>query len=174
MINEFIECDACREKSGSPVLCDGCLKNRSTINCLEMIISSLRSWRKNDRERATAELEELESLIDTDEKDKNFRIERLTSKIFKYVSEVLQRNSEIKTLQRTNDQYAQTLFKAAGHITAVKEPTKHGLFFASQIYKIISEKHFPTREYDAEQARQLRLDEACQGLQETIEARKGR
>lgn len=31
---EFIECDTCRVKPGSPVLCSGCLANRRTISGL--------------------------------------------------------------------------------------------------------------------------------------------
>lgn len=31
---EFLECDTCREKSGSPTLCRGCLNNRITIEIL--------------------------------------------------------------------------------------------------------------------------------------------
>ena len=30
----FVECDTCRGKSGSPVLCEGCLANRTTIENL--------------------------------------------------------------------------------------------------------------------------------------------
>ena len=29
---EFVECDTCRAKSGTPVLCNGCLSNRFVIN----------------------------------------------------------------------------------------------------------------------------------------------
>jgi hypothetical protein len=28
---EFVECDTCRAKPGSPILCNGCLKNRQII-----------------------------------------------------------------------------------------------------------------------------------------------
>ena len=28
---DFVECDACRTKPGSPQLCNGCLRNRDTI-----------------------------------------------------------------------------------------------------------------------------------------------
>lgn len=31
---EFVECDACAAKPGSPVLCAGCLANRNTIGRL--------------------------------------------------------------------------------------------------------------------------------------------
>jgi hypothetical protein len=31
---EFVECDTCRAKPGSPILCGGCLKNRETISKL--------------------------------------------------------------------------------------------------------------------------------------------
>lgn len=34
-MNEFIECDTCRAKPGSPPLCSGCLKNRATIYAYE-------------------------------------------------------------------------------------------------------------------------------------------
>jgi len=32
--NEFMECDICRQKPGSPYLCIGCLHNRKVINRL--------------------------------------------------------------------------------------------------------------------------------------------
>jgi hypothetical protein len=34
-MTEFIECDTCRAKTGSPVLCGGCLGNRKTISDLQ-------------------------------------------------------------------------------------------------------------------------------------------
>ncbi len=32
---EFVECDTCRAKPGSPVLCGGCLRNRFVISALK-------------------------------------------------------------------------------------------------------------------------------------------
>lgn len=32
--NKFMECDSCREKPGSPILCKGCIHNRSLIEKL--------------------------------------------------------------------------------------------------------------------------------------------
>lgn len=32
--NQFMECDTCREKAGTPTLCYGCLHNRSLIEKL--------------------------------------------------------------------------------------------------------------------------------------------
>jgi hypothetical protein len=32
---EFVECDTCRVKPGTPTLCRGCIANRSTINKLK-------------------------------------------------------------------------------------------------------------------------------------------
>jgi hypothetical protein len=34
MFHEFMECDTCRAKPGSPTLCKGCLHNRELINRL--------------------------------------------------------------------------------------------------------------------------------------------
>ena len=34
-VGEFIECDTCREKPGSPTLCQGCLHNREVIGELK-------------------------------------------------------------------------------------------------------------------------------------------
>lgn len=34
MMHDFIECDTCRSKPGSPVLCAGCLHNRTVIAAL--------------------------------------------------------------------------------------------------------------------------------------------
>jgi len=41
---EFVECDTCRKKEGSPILCEGCLKNRQ-------IISNLVKYINNQNER---------------------------------------------------------------------------------------------------------------------------
>ncbi len=35
MAHEFVECDSCRAKPGTPVLCNGCLRNRATIEALK-------------------------------------------------------------------------------------------------------------------------------------------
>lgn len=52
---EFIECDTCRAKPGSPMLCDGCMKNRHTISSLgnrrfltEIMITRLREFIKRE------------------------------------------------------------------------------------------------------------------------------
>jgi hypothetical protein len=39
---EFMECDTCRAKPGSPILCHGCLHNRAVINKLR--ISNKDAW----------------------------------------------------------------------------------------------------------------------------------
>lgn len=40
---EFVECDTCRAKTGSPILCNGCLKNRQIISNLVGYINKLLS-----------------------------------------------------------------------------------------------------------------------------------
>lgn len=37
---EFVECDTCRAKLGSPTLCGGCLKNRQIINAFREYINN--------------------------------------------------------------------------------------------------------------------------------------
>jgi len=39
-MSEFIECDTCRAKSGSPALCEGCYQNRKTIYGLQRKIAN--------------------------------------------------------------------------------------------------------------------------------------
>jgi hypothetical protein len=34
----FHECDSCRKKAGSPILCDGCLHNRAVIAELRRLV----------------------------------------------------------------------------------------------------------------------------------------
>lgn len=53
-VSEFIECDTCVSKPGSPTLCSGCRSNRASIsylrNCLEdleKVITGLRTTNKN-------------------------------------------------------------------------------------------------------------------------------
>lgn len=36
---EFVECDACHAKPGSPVLCGGCIYNRDLIEQLKMLLT---------------------------------------------------------------------------------------------------------------------------------------
>lgn len=40
---EFTECDTCRAKPGSPLLCSGCLANRATIASLQSEVANLRN-----------------------------------------------------------------------------------------------------------------------------------
>ena len=56
---EFIECDTCKVKPGSPTLCAGCLNNRQAI-------SALSKAREEERSRIKEILE----------KELNYRIER--------------------------------------------------------------------------------------------------
>ncbi|MEN6379238.1 MAG: hypothetical protein ABFD15_06640 [Methanofastidiosum sp.] len=37
---EFIECDTCRAKAGTPTLCQGCISNRATITKLKELLES--------------------------------------------------------------------------------------------------------------------------------------
>lgn len=39
---DFIECDTCRKKPGSPELCYGCYRNRTTIDEMDDVITGLR------------------------------------------------------------------------------------------------------------------------------------
>ena len=38
---EFTECDTCRKKPGTPSLCNGCLKNRRSLDLLKTVIDYL-------------------------------------------------------------------------------------------------------------------------------------
>lgn len=38
--NDFLECDTCRAKAGSPTLCKGCLHNRDLVERLTKRISA--------------------------------------------------------------------------------------------------------------------------------------
>ena len=49
---EFIECDTCKVKPGSPTLCAGCLNNRQAI-------SALSKAREEERSRIKEKLNEL-------------------------------------------------------------------------------------------------------------------
>lgn len=39
-LSDFVECEACRSKPGTPVLCDGCLHNRKLIGDLKSELGS--------------------------------------------------------------------------------------------------------------------------------------
>ena len=39
---KFVECDTCNAKPGSPVLCSGCLQNRSNIEKINNKIKDIR------------------------------------------------------------------------------------------------------------------------------------
>ena len=49
MEKEFKECDTCRKKSGTPVLCSGCIQNRGVILSLQRELADLklRKYRKD-------------------------------------------------------------------------------------------------------------------------------
>ena len=44
MKEEFMECDTCRAKPGTPILCDGCLHNRAAIESLNKRPPVSRHW----------------------------------------------------------------------------------------------------------------------------------
>lgn len=51
---EFTECDSCRQKPGTPVLCDGCLANRVLIAELQKDAARYRWLRDNDGSESVA------------------------------------------------------------------------------------------------------------------------
>jgi hypothetical protein len=48
---EFFECDTCRAKPGSPILCNGCLKNRQIVyeagKYINQLLTKLKQCQKN-------------------------------------------------------------------------------------------------------------------------------
>lgn len=42
-MNEFVECDSCSSKCGSPTLCQGCVDNRKTFYAMEREIDALKA-----------------------------------------------------------------------------------------------------------------------------------
>ena len=65
---EFMECDTCRAKAGSPYLCSGCLHNRDVIQALqserEKIIDVINEHKKKwDNDYSASRKECLDDLI---------------------------------------------------------------------------------------------------------------
>ena len=50
---DFIECDECRAKCGTPSLCDSCISNRGLIENLKWKVESWRDVGLKDQERHT-------------------------------------------------------------------------------------------------------------------------
>ena len=111
--------------------------------------------------------------VDAEKADLQCRVDWLTEKLYRYAEEMLSRDELIAKLGDDNGQYAQKLFDAAGHITAAKNPTLHGMTFAGEIYQIISQKHFPTERYKMKEYMRLHDEESRIGLAATVKARKG-
>jgi len=101
------------------------------------------------------------------------RVDWLTEKLYKYAEEVLVRDVLITRLKDENKQYEQKLFDAAGYITAVKKPTMWGLQFAGEIYRIVSEKYFPSDEFRTAELRRQHDEEDKIGLAAAVLARTG-
>ena len=102
------------------------------------------------------------------------RVDWVTEKLYRYAEEVLLRDALIAKLEDDNKGYEQKLFDAAGHITAVKEPTPWGMAFAGEIYRVVSEKYFPSHDYRMAELRRLHDEEDKIGLAATVLARKGK
>lgn len=49
---EFVECDSCRSKPGSPQLCGGCRHNRAVISSFQRLTPApvAEAWLKYDKE----------------------------------------------------------------------------------------------------------------------------
>ncbi len=101
------------------------------------------------------------------------RVDWLTEKLYNYAEEVLRRDVLIARLEDENKQYEQKLFDAAGHISAVKEPTPWGMRFAGEIYRVVSEKYFQSEEFQMAELRREHDEESKIGLAATVLARKG-
>jgi hypothetical protein len=76
-------------------------------------------------------------------------------------------------LEDQNKEYEKRLFDAAGYITAVKDPTMWGMQFAGDIYRIVSEKYFPSYDYRMEELKRKHDEEDKIGLAATVLARTG-
>jgi hypothetical protein len=101
------------------------------------------------------------------------RVDWLTEKLYKYAEEVLRRDALIARLEDQNKEYEKRLFDAAGYITAVKDPTMWGMQFAGDIYRIVSEKYFPSYDYRMEELKRKHDEEDKIGLAATVLARTG-
>ncbi len=114
------------------------------------------------------------SAITTDQKDLQFRLDRVTNKLFEYVAEIQQLQADKNELTEKCADQRQMLFESAGHIAAVKEPTIHGLHFSTDIYESITRDIYRTGHWKRLEFIKLRKREAEAALAETIEARQGR
>jgi hypothetical protein len=56
---DFVECDSCRAKPGSPTLCNGCLNNRTAINLMNRRERAMiKAW-EEDRKGVVASDQEI-------------------------------------------------------------------------------------------------------------------
>lgn len=88
---EFIECDTCRAKPGSPTLCKGCLHNRGTISRLtekEELLDSVYERLPPDQKSSPNELpiEELEFKNWMGSEDRDYEIKKKVNEIINKLS----------------------------------------------------------------------------------------
>lgn len=63
---EFKECDSCSAKTGSPVLCSGCLQNRDTIMKLKDTIVELLTEKTNAKSRPSKQTSKFKFSVELD------------------------------------------------------------------------------------------------------------
>ena len=60
---DFVECDICKAKPGTPRLCNGCVENRKTIADLETEVDNLKRHRDIPGEARIVELIATQSVL---------------------------------------------------------------------------------------------------------------
>lgn len=58
MTSKFTECDACRSKLGSPILCSGCFANRAVIEAMTPPVEDWPCWPLPERRLDELDYEE--------------------------------------------------------------------------------------------------------------------
>lgn len=166
-----------------------CGMDKEPFDAMDQVDKAIASYKQTDLQEVpkmsesseSNEVLDLESKIEiltnrlVEQKDLELRIDNLTSRLAETAEHLTEANQQFEKLKKENEQCRRMLFRAAGHIDAVKNPTSRGMQFALSIYRFLNLRDYSneleTLAEREERQNKLQYEELQQALASQREVR---